>query len=279
MTRRINKDQNTTDCYSFGYRKDVLDYLTFRAQKSFDFILPYLKPEIEVLECGCGPGVVTFEIAKKVINGNVIGIDIDKNLINTNNREVIKSSFKNLKFEVANILELPYPNNVFDIVYMQALLVHIKSPTIAINEVYRVLKKDGLIAVREPIMNKSIFSPEKPILQESFELIQKAIKSYGGDASIGDKLFTLLNKGGFKNILISASWEQPDSLDQWSEFYEGWSNVFSGRIGDIIIKKKWCEKKYINKIIKSWKKLGNEQKGFAASPWGEALGFKPVFHP
>ena len=189
MTRKNNIDHNTMDSYSFGYQKGVLDYLTYRALKSFDFILPRLKPEMEVLECGCGPGVVTFEIAKEVINGNVIGIDIDEHQINTNNLKVSESSFKNLNFEAANILELPYPNNFFDIVYMQALIVHIKSPINAIREVYRVLKNDGLIAVREPIMDKTIFSPEVPLLQESFELIQKAIKSYGGDASIGRKLF------------------------------------------------------------------------------------------
>jgi len=200
MTRKNKIDHNTTNSYSFGYKKGVLDYLTYRAQKSFDFILPYLIPEIEVLECGCGRGVVTFEIAKKVINGNVIEIDINKDQINSNNKKVSESSFKNLKFEVANILKLPYPNNFFDIVYIQALIVHIKSPINAIKEVYIVLKKDGLVAVREPIMDKTIFSPEEPILQESFELIQKAIKSYGGDASIGRKLLPLLNEVGFKNI-------------------------------------------------------------------------------
>lgn len=274
MTSKNKIDQKSTDSYSFGYKKGVLDYLTYRAQKSFDFILPHLKPEMEVLECGCGPGVVTFEIAKEVINGIVIGIDIDEDQINTNNLKVSESSFKNLKFEVANILELPYPDNFFDIVYIQALIVHIKSPISSIREVYRVLKKDGIIALREPIMDKTIFSPEEPILLESFELIQKAINSYGGDASIGRKLLPLLKEVGFKNIQISASWEQPDSLDQWPAFYEGWLNVFTGGIGDIILDEGWCDKKHINKMVKSWKRLGKEKNGFAASPWGEAVGLK-----
>jgi len=274
VTRKNNIDQNTTDSYSFGYRKEVLDYLTYRAQKSLDFILPHLKPDMEVLECGCGPGVVTFEIAKEVSKGNTIGIDIDEDLIDSNNKKVSESNVKNLKFEVADILKLPYPDNFFDIAYMQALIVHMKSPINAISEVYRVLKNDGLIAVREPIMDKTIFSPEEHILQESFELIQKAIKSCGGDASIGRKLLPLLNEVGFKNIQISASWEQPDSLDQWPAFYEGWSNVFTGKIGDIILENGWCDESQLIKITKSWKKLGKEKNGFAASPWGEAIGSK-----
>ncbi len=157
---------------------------------------------------------------------------------------------------------------------MQALIVHIKSPIDAIREVYRVLKKNGLIALREPIMDKTIFSPEMTILEESFELIQKAILSYGGDASVGCKLLPLIQEAGFINNQISVSWEQPDSLDQWPAFYKGWSNVFSGRIGEIIVDEGWCDKKHINKIIRSWKKLGKEKTGFAASPWGEAVGSK-----
>lgn len=60
MTRKNNIDKKSTDSYSFGYNKGVLDYLSYRAQKSLDFIIPHLKPDIQVLECGCGQGVATF---------------------------------------------------------------------------------------------------------------------------------------------------------------------------------------------------------------------------
>ena len=274
MKRKNNIDQNTKDDYSFGYQKGVLDYLSYRALKSFDFILPYLRPDMEVLECGCGPGVVTFEIAKKIINGSVIGIDIDKDQIYSNNKKVDESKIKNLKFGVANILELPYPDNFFDIVYMQAVLVHIKNPINAIREVHRVLKNDGLILVKEPVMDKAIFCPEEPLFLEAFELIDKAIKSYGGDSSIGRKLWPILNKVGFRDILISSSWEQPGSLDEWPSFYEGWVNVVKGRIGDIILEEGWADEKHLIDMGNAWMNLGKNKKGYAASPWGEAVGWK-----
>ncbi|NIP29526.1 MAG: hypothetical protein GTO02_20855, partial [Candidatus Dadabacteria bacterium] len=59
------KNYRISNVYSFGYHKELLSYLTFRAEKSLDFILPLIKRDMVVLECGCGPGVVTFEISKK----------------------------------------------------------------------------------------------------------------------------------------------------------------------------------------------------------------------
>ncbi|NIP29764.1 MAG: methyltransferase domain-containing protein [Candidatus Dadabacteria bacterium] len=136
MSRGERDQENSPDRdYSFGYKEGVLDYMNYRALKSFEFVLPYLQPGMDVLECGSGPGVVTLEIAKKVNRGSVIGIDINEDLIDSNNKKARDSNVINLKFEVASILELPYPNDSFDIVYMQALIVHMKDPNKAMKEV------------------------------------------------------------------------------------------------------------------------------------------------
>ncbi len=274
MNKKSNIDQESTDVYSFGYQKGVIDYLIYRAQKSVDFILPHLNPGMEVLECGCGPGAVTFEIAKKVKKGNVIGIDINSNQIDSNNKKVDESDINNLQFEVANILDLPYSDNSFDIVYMQALIIHIKNPINAIKEVQRVLKNDGVILIREPIMDRTIVSPEMPILIEAIELIQKAICSYGGDPSIGRKLWSLLNEVGFRSIQISSDWGQPDTLDEWPDFYKGWADVYRGKIGDIILENGWADEKSLIDISNAFINLGKNKNGYTAAPWGEASGRK-----
>jgi ubiquinone/menaquinone biosynthesis C-methylase UbiE len=274
MKRKNNIEQNTKDDYSLGYEKDVLDYLSYRALKSFDFVLPYLRPEMKVLECGCGSGIVTFELAKKITNGSVIGIDIDKDHVDSNNKKAKESNINNIKFELANVLELPYPDNSFDIVYMQALIVHIKTPYNAIREAHRVIKNNGHILLREPIMDRAVFSPENPLLMELLELYAKAIKSFGGDPSIGRKLWPILNETGFRDILISSSWEQPDSLDEWPDFYEGWVNVSHGKLGDIILKEGWADEKRLIEIRDGWMDLGKNRLGYAASAWGEAVAKK-----
>jgi len=270
--KKLNSE--TTENYSFGYSRGIIDYLTYRAKKSLDFILPYLSPEMNVLECGCGPGAVTFEIAKVVTSGKVVGLDIDKDQIDSNNLKLSGSAIGNMKFETGSVLQLPYPDDTFDVVYMQALIVHIKTPLHAIKETRRVLRKNGLIILREPVMDRAVISPENPVLQESIDLVQRAIHSYGGDASVGRKLLPLLQEAGFTSNNISLSWEQPGSLDQWPVFYEAWANAFRGRMEDIVLKNGWCDKNRIDEFTELWKKLGRDKKGFAASPWGQAVGTK-----
>jgi len=274
MNREKDIDPSAGDDYTFGYHRHVLNYLTYRAKKSFDFVLPHLKPEMEVLECGCGPGIVTFEIAKKAVNGSVTGVDIDKDLIDSNNKRVNETTVKNLKFEVADVHELPYRDNSFDVVYMQALLVHIRDPAGAIREAHRVLKDNGLILLKEPVMDRIIISPEEPLLQEANELIQKVIIRNGGEPSIGRKLWPLLSGAGFRDIQMYSRWEQPDTPDEWPGFYEGWANLYKGRIGDIILQEGWADQKRINDIIRAYKNLGKNRTGYAGSSWGEGIGRK-----
>jgi len=272
-------NKNTREDYSFGYEEGMLDYQSYRALKSLDFVLPYLRPGMAVLECGSGPGVTTFEVAKELTNGTVVGIDTHKALVDANNKKAELSNIKNLKFQVASILELPYPENSFDVVYMQAVLVHITNPVNAVREVHRVLKKEGLVLVKEPIMDRAIMSPENPLFLESFELIERTIKSYGGDRyggdpSVGRKLWPLLDESGFRDILMSSSWEQPESLDEWPEFYKGWVKAMEGDVSNIILKNGWADEKHVKEVNNAWIEMGVNKSGYAASPWGEAVGKK-----
>jgi len=274
MSDKNDRDNNTREGYSFGYKEGMLDYQSYRALKTLGFVLSYLKPNMTVLECGSGHGVATFEIAKKLSTGTVVGIDIHKDLVDANNKKAQESNIENITFEEANLLELPYPDNSFDLVYMQAVLVHIGNPANALREANRVLKSSGLILVREPIMDRAIFSPENPLFQESFDLIERTIKSYGGDPSVGRKLWTLLDEAGFRDTLMSLSWEQPDTLDEWPCFYEGWVKAMEGDVAKIVLGNGWSDEKHIAQISKAWIDFGNKKKGYAASPWGEAVGRK-----
>jgi len=260
--------------YSFGYDSNVLDYLSYRALKSFGFVLPHLKPGAKVLECGCGLGIVTFEIAKNIGDGFVTGIDIDKNLIKSNNEKIKMSDTKNIKFEVADVLNLPYPDNSFDIVYLQALLFHVQDPSSALSEIRRVLKNNGTILVKEPNMDRMVFSPENPVLENLIDLFRRAVRSYGGDPTIGRKLWELLNEAGFKEILMSMSWEQPESLDEWPEFYKGWVNLSRGKWGEIILEQGWIDEKELDEIRQEGMRLANSRQGFVSSAWGQAVAKK-----
>jgi len=68
--------------YTLGYSGGVTRVLQERTLATCaSFFLPYLHPGMTVLDCGCGPGSLTLEIAERVAPGQVVGIDLDPVLI------------------------------------------------------------------------------------------------------------------------------------------------------------------------------------------------------
>lgn len=96
-----------------------------------------------VLDLACGVGTTSFYLSNK-FDCNVTGIDISTSLIDIANNRLTELKDKNkIKFEVANALKLPFPDNTFDFVIAQAFFILIDEKDIALNEIYRVLKPNG----------------------------------------------------------------------------------------------------------------------------------------
>ncbi len=100
-----------------------------------------LNKESNVLDLACGAGTTSFYLSNKY-DCNITGIDISTSLIGiANNR--LKESKNKVKFEVANAIKLPFPDNTFDFVIAQAFFILIDEKHKALNEIYRVLKPNG----------------------------------------------------------------------------------------------------------------------------------------
>ena len=54
---------------------------------------------------------------------------------------------------------LPYPNETFDGVWIQAVLEHVVEPWVVVAEIHRVLKKSGLIYAETPLCSRSMRVP------------------------------------------------------------------------------------------------------------------------
>ncbi|MBN2518216.1 MAG: class I SAM-dependent methyltransferase [Candidatus Altiarchaeota archaeon] len=53
--------------------------------------------------------------------------------------------------EYANVMDLPYPKNHFDEVLCYSVLEHVEDPFKAVSELYRVLKKGGIVKGSTPL--------------------------------------------------------------------------------------------------------------------------------
>src|SRR3954471_20870152 len=121
--------------YTLGYRDATIRALQERTLAvCASFFLPHLRPGMTVLDCGCGPGSLTIEIAERVAPGQVVGIDIDPGQCARAEAAAVDRGIANVRFEPADVYALPYPDGAFDAVFSHALITHLSEPLRAFAE-------------------------------------------------------------------------------------------------------------------------------------------------
>lgn len=97
-----------------------------------------IRNNIKILEIGCGPGALTQSLVRWYPNSEVIGIDRDSAFI-----EFARLRAPLIQFMEADVRELPFEDQVFDVVISNTVQEHIE-PSKFWGEQYRVLKKGGI---------------------------------------------------------------------------------------------------------------------------------------
>lgn len=99
-----------------------------------------------LLDIGTGPGLVPIDIAKRLPEINIIGIDLSDKMISFALRKqsmetgIGANSLSNLKFVVMDAKDLKIADNSIDMVLSTGSMHHWKDPVKVFNEIYRVLK-------------------------------------------------------------------------------------------------------------------------------------------
>lgn len=94
----------------------------------------------KALDAGCGGGRYSLALKSMGIK-KLIGIDISENSINFANKMNIYK--KDVNFIQSSVLELPFDDDSFDFVFSNGVLHHTSDTQKGLNEIRRVLKKNG----------------------------------------------------------------------------------------------------------------------------------------
>lgn len=104
----------------------------------------------KVLDVGCGEG--NFISKLKGHTPKLYGFDVDRYKI-----QKAKQRWKFVKFSHRGVSEpLPYSSNFFDVVCLLHVLEHVDSEKRILQEVYRVLKPNGIVIIASP--HRGIFT-------------------------------------------------------------------------------------------------------------------------
>ena len=96
----------------------------------------------KLLDAGCGTGWFSKGAAER--GAQVTSMDLGENLL----AEVKKKC--DTERVVGSILEMPFPDNHFDIVVSSEVIEHTPEPEKAIKEIFRVLKPGGIMVLSTP---------------------------------------------------------------------------------------------------------------------------------
>ncbi len=109
--------------------------------------LASLLPPLEVVDFGCGTGVLTVELARWA--RRVTAIDRSESALTKARAEAARQGLKNITFLAADLEQLPLPSSSVDLVVVSQSLHHVSSIEAVLGEGARLLKVGGRMVVLE----------------------------------------------------------------------------------------------------------------------------------
>jgi len=169
------------------------------------FFLPHLRAGMRVLDLGCGPGSITLGLAEAVAPGEVVGVDFQPAQVAQAQALSAARGVMNVRFEVADVYRLPFPDGSFDAVFAHAVLMHLREPVRALVEVRRVLRPGGIVGVRDSDWGGRIHAPATRLLEQWYALTVRVRQLNGGDPFMGRHHRRLLLEAGFARAEATVS--------------------------------------------------------------------------
>jgi ubiquinone/menaquinone biosynthesis C-methylase UbiE len=233
-----------SDVYTHGHHESVLRSHTWRtAENSAGYLLGELRPGMELLDIGCGPGTISIDLAARVAPGRVLGLDREAQVIEQAERFLSESNAcnagnagdsgdsgnagnagnaRNVSFVVGDVYGLELEDDSFDVVHAHQVLQHLTDPVKALNEMRRVLRPGGQVAVRDSDYGAKIWAPQDERLDRWMALYHLVTKANNAEADAGRFLPGWVRAAGFGDIRVSSStwtFADPETCRWWGELW------------------------------------------------------------
>jgi ubiquinone/menaquinone biosynthesis C-methylase UbiE len=158
-----------------------------------------IKPDMKVVDIGCGTGSVSFMISPMVGElGQVVGVDSNQYAINYCNEIARSQGILNAKFIISDATSLDFESHAFDVSYSRFLFQHVKDASQALREMVRVTKPGGVVMVEDCDLFTWLLYPKNESVSKLWHWYESIQLERGTDPEIGRKLYAMFLDEGLE---------------------------------------------------------------------------------
>jgi SAM-dependent methyltransferase len=270
---------NAPNTYTHGHHESVLRSHQWRTvQNSAAYLLPYLGPEVTLLDIGAGPGTITADFAERV--AHVTATEIGPRELALSRQTAERRGVSNVSFAVADVHGLSFADESFDLVHAHQVLQHVGDPVRALREMARVTRPGGIVAARDADYGGFVWYPDFPEIREWIGLYSIAARANSGEPDAGRRLLSWARAAGFEQVSATASaWCYATAEDRaW------WAGTWADRIVESAVARQLvgsgqATAARLRRISDGWRRWAGAGDGWFMVPHGEIIYRKPEAAP
>ena len=208
------------ETYTHGHQEPVLRSHRWRtAENSAAYLLDRLRPGMDLLDVGCGPGTLTADLARRTAPGRTVGIDVAPGAIAAA-REHAEASGVAVELLVADLRSADLERGSFDVVHAHQVLQHLREPVDALAGMAALARPGGgIVAVRDADYPAMVWAPNDERLDRWRSAYLSVTQANGAAADAGRHLLRWALDAGLREVTYTTStwtFATPDERAWWA---------------------------------------------------------------
>lgn len=212
--------------YTHGHAEPVLRSHRWRtAENSAGYLLDHLRPGMDLLDVGCGPGTLTVDLARRTAPGRTVGIDVAAEAVAAA-RDHVGATDVPVELVTGDFRERGLVPRSFDVVHAHQVLQHLQDPVGALRALAALARPGGgIVAVRDADYPAMVWAPAEERLDRWRETYLAVTCANGASADAGRHLLRWAHDAGLHDATYTTStWTFATSEDRaW------WAGLWADR--------------------------------------------------
>lgn len=164
-----------------------------------------LRDGMSVLEVGSGPAFVTGQLLEVLPTSPITCVEVDRTLLEQAEEHLQDKDRDRVQLVEGTVMHTGLASDQFDFAYARLLFQHLADPVGAAQEIWRVLKPGGKLAIFD--IDDGLFGLFEPPIPEFALVLEKfgeAQAARGGNRQIGRDLRRILKAANFDHFEIEV---------------------------------------------------------------------------